>query len=378
MHQRAAGKLRRRLTASATIFGAALACVAAAPAAADAAPPLVGEWRFDENAGQTAFDGSSNGLDGRLGASADVDAADPARIAGLSGGALRFDGSSSVRLPDRRELDVQHLTAEAVLRAPASPGAHRYVMSRGAQGCYAGSYGLYTGADGGIAVYVFDGSRYVVSATARPSDIWDGSWHHVAGTFDGSTMRLYVDGRPVGTPTSAPLRIDYAGTSSGAYFGRFVGDCDLAFRGDVDLARLWSGALYAGQVAHQAASELGSGSGAPGTPLPGATPGTTLPGPSGSSAPSRSCVLRLSRTRVATARPTVVRVRVGSQGSPVRAARVTARRKGGARILAAARTNTRGRVRLVLDVKRAGRLRISAATPSPRCKAAFVDVRKAG
>ncbi len=202
------------------------------------------------------------------------------------------------------------------------------IGSRGAQGCYAGSYGLYTGADGGIAVYVFDGSRYVVSATARPSDIWDGSWHHVDGTFDGSMLRLYVDGRPVGAPTSAPLRIDYAGTSSGAYLGRFAGGCDLAFRGDVDLVRLWSGAFSAGQVAQQAADELGSGSGAPGMPLPGAAPGTTLPGPSGSSAPSRSCVLRLSRTRVATARPTVVRVRVGSQGSPVRAARVTGPAQG--------------------------------------------------
>ena len=89
---------------------------------------------------------------------------------------------------------VQSLTAEAVVRASGSPGQWRYVLSRGSQGCTAGAYGLYTGAAGGLALYVFDGTRYVVSATARPQDVWNGSWHHVAGSFDGRALRLR--GRP--------------------------------------------------------------------------------------------------------------------------------------------------------------------------------------
>jgi hypothetical protein len=110
------------------------------------------------------------------------------------------------------------------------------------QGCLAGSYGLYTAAAGGVALYVFDGARYVVSATARPADVWNGAWHHVAGTFDGRTLRLFVDGRPVGDPMEAPLRIAYVGVSTRASFGQYVGDCELTFRGDMDLVRLWSGA----------------------------------------------------------------------------------------------------------------------------------------
>ena len=39
---------------------------------------------------------------------------------------------------------------------------------------------------------------------AGPASVWDGKWHHVAGTFDGSTVRLYVDGVQVGTGTPAP------------------------------------------------------------------------------------------------------------------------------------------------------------------------------
>ena len=69
-------------------------------------------------------------------------------------------------------------------------------MSYGAQDCTASSYALYTGADGGIAFYIFDGSLYRISAAAAPADVWDGGWHHVAGVAsDNKTLRLFVDGQ---------------------------------------------------------------------------------------------------------------------------------------------------------------------------------------
>ena len=112
---------------------------------------VLGQWRFDENGGQTAVDDGPYGLDGRLGVTAEADAHDPDRLPGVSGGALRFDGSF-VRLPGATELEPPSLTVEAVVRADASPGRFRYVISHGAQGCLAGSYGLYTGEHGGIGV----------------------------------------------------------------------------------------------------------------------------------------------------------------------------------------------------------------------------------
>ena len=147
--------------------GGALAAAVAAPAAA-AAPGLVGQWRFDEPGGQVVADDGPQHLDGTLGMTGAPDAADPARIAGAAGGGLRFDGATFVRLPDSAALAVPTLTAEAVVRAGSSPGAYRYVVSRGGRSCVAGSYGLYSGAAGGVALYVFDGTRYVVSAT-RPA-----------------------------------------------------------------------------------------------------------------------------------------------------------------------------------------------------------------
>src|SRR3954454_11720325 len=152
---RGRGDGRRR--SGALLLGAvmgAAALTAGAPSAASAAA-IAGEWRFDEPAGQVVLDNGPHGLDGQLGTSAQADAYDPVRIQGASGRALQFNGESSVRLPDASELAPPTLTAEAVVRRAGSPGLWRYVLSRGGQGCFSGAYGLYTGAAGGIALYVF-------------------------------------------------------------------------------------------------------------------------------------------------------------------------------------------------------------------------------
>ena len=342
---------------------AVVAGVAPAPAAAD--PALVGEWRFDEPGGQTALDTGPHGLDGELGALPEVDAADPVRIQDGSGGALHFDGDSFVRLRDAPELALQTLTVEAVVRAPLSPGEYRYLVSRGSHECESGSYGLYTGAAGGIAMYVFDGSRYVVSAVALPADVWNGAWHRVAGTFDGRVLRLYVDDRPVGGLLEVPLRIDYASTTASAAIGRYVGDCreGLSFEGDIDLVRLWSDAAPGGD----------------GPPLPAALPPQILrstrstgAAPAASpGAPSRACKMALSRKRIAPGRRSTVKARVTLRGNPAQAVRVVAKRNG--KRITAARTNARGRARLKMRVRRPGRVRITAAT-QPSCAPAYIRV----
>ena len=54
-----------------------------------------------------------------------------------------------------------------------------------------GTWGIWMGA--GI------GGRYVeFGAQVEPKALRDGKWHHVAGTFDGSQITIYVDGKQVG------------------------------------------------------------------------------------------------------------------------------------------------------------------------------------
>jgi concanavalin A-like lectin/glucanase superfamily protein len=370
-----------RRTVALAACGSSLAVVLSAGAAQAAGAAMVAQWRFDESDGQTVFDDGPFGLAGRLGAADGPDAADPARIAGAAGGALRFDGSSFVRLPDAPQLALQSLSIEAFARAPQSPGHWRYIVSRGGQGCYSGAYGLYTGADGGVALYVFDGSRYVVSAAARSGDVWDGGWHHIAGTFDGRALRMYIDGRPVGEPMAARLRINYSTTSVHASIGQYAGDCDLAFRGDLDLVRLSSEALSADAIAAAARGDTPSGDPLPPAgsrnPLPAAAPGTALPGPpsgsSGTGAPAQGCRVQLSRTRIASGRRSVVRAQVVRPG-PHRVDVVANRTRRG-KTLAKARTGATGLARLVLRVARSGRLTISVKD-RPACSPAYLTVSR--
>ena len=111
---------RRRRTFSIALALAAL-CLTA-PAAGAAAPDAMGDWAFDEGAGQSVLDAGPHGLHGVLGESDAVADDDPARIAGLSGGALRFNGTSAVRLPDTGALSTPTVTAESVLRSESPPG----------------------------------------------------------------------------------------------------------------------------------------------------------------------------------------------------------------------------------------------------------------
>jgi hypothetical protein len=369
------------------VAGAVTAVLLVAGAqAAQADPATVGEWRFDEPGGQVALDSGPFGLDGRLGTGAGDDAADPQRIAGVTSGALRFDGGSYVQLPDAAELAPPTFSADAVVRATGSPGAYRYIVSRGGQGCFAGSYGLYTARAGGVAFYAFDGSGYVVSATARPSDVWDGAWHHVVGTFDGSSLRVYVDGRRVGDPSEGPTHIDWSSTSPSAAIGRYVGSCDLSFAGDIDLIRLWNGALSPSAVATAASEELRPGEpvdSTPGPPLTAAdpparvaatapeTPRTSTPG-----APPRACAVGLSRSRIVVRRRTTVRVKVTVRGRPQRAVKVVAYQAGARKAITRARTGREGRAKLVLRASRRGKVRISA-TVTPTCSPAYIKVVRA-
>jgi hypothetical protein len=356
-----------------TTLATAAAVLAAGAAPAAAGNTLAGQWRFDERDGQTVQDDGPLGLRGVLGATALPDAEDPARIPGAADGALRFAGSSYVHVADGRRLDLPAVTVEAVARAAGSPGPYRYLVSHGALRCFAGSYGLYTANDGGVAFYVYDGERYHVSASARVTDVWDGAWHRVTGTFDGAAVHAFVDGREVGTALATPAGtgIEYESLAPGTYFGSYVGSCRLPFGGDLDSVRIWSEARPPASVAGIGgkAGSAGTAPGpaaAPAPPLAGATAGRIIE----ARPPPSSCAVRASRRRIRTKRRSVVTVRV--VGVP-RRLRLSVRRVGTGKLVATRETDAAGSARLVLKVRRRGRLRIGVVGRSS-CTPAFIRV----
>jgi hypothetical protein len=224
--------------AAATLLSATLAILVPAAASADFLP--VGDWAFNEGHGTLAHDYSGHHNEGTLEGAAQW-------TRGRFQDGLSFDGSTAaVHVPDSASLEPANVTVSAWVDASASPGVYRYVVAKGANGCAAASYGLYTGPGGGIAFYVSreNGFAWTLSPTVEPAAIWNGQWHNVVGTFDGSTVRLYLDGRQVGsgTPDSTPIAYGLQ-TSNDLDIGAYPWCPSSDFAGAIDEVKLFNRAL---------------------------------------------------------------------------------------------------------------------------------------
>ena len=259
---------RNGLVARVAAIAAFAAILITAPSAGAAAFewPLQGYWPLLEGRGQTIYDISGRGNHGRLGTTTKPDASDAEWVKGLLGvgSALRLDGNDFIAMPDTASLRPQRVTIEAWVRAPKSPGTHKYVFAKGGDRCEASSFGLYTSVNGGMAFYVYDGKKWWRSPMVSTA-IWDGNWHHVAGTYDGTAVRLFVDGWQIGTGRAFDGTISYDLPTKVAYIGAYRGKCDLTFSGDVDEIRLWNAALPVDSIWTRITSMLHA---EPAAPLP--------------------------------------------------------------------------------------------------------------
>jgi hypothetical protein len=231
------------------VLVALVAALALAAPASASEWPLQGYWPFLESKGQKIYDISGRGNHGTFGRLPGADWRDPEWIRGLFGvgSALRLDGNDFVAIPETDTLKPKSVTLEAWARASRSPGQWRYIAVKGGDRCEAGSFGLYTSINGGMAFYVYDGKKWWRSPQVG-TEIWDGNWHHFAGTYDGKYVRLFVDGREIGTGRAFDGAIEYGLEHKELTIGAFRGACNLTFRGDVDELRVWSAALPVGAI----------------------------------------------------------------------------------------------------------------------------------
>ena len=200
---------------------------------------MVAWWTGDNTT--TDFLGTSNGLN-----------SSPVSFAtGKVGAAFSFDGLQYTYLQvprtDTLESMTMALSVEAWVHSTA-PGSFKYIFSKGASDQGA-SYALYTGLGGGLIFYISDGQNFFLSPEASAS-VWDGNWHHVVGTFDGSLVHLYVDGQEVGGGTPAPgVSISYGlSITNDVFIGTFNGDGAFSFPGQVDEVVVFSRALGLSEI----------------------------------------------------------------------------------------------------------------------------------
>jgi Concanavalin A-like lectin/glucanases superfamily len=261
-----AGILKRAAVVAAAVLAAP------APALAAGSAP-VGEWHLDEGRGSAVADSSANGNNGTAEGNIEW-------VAGHSGAALSFDGSSArIKVLDNAALEPSRsVSVSAWLKSAGTPGSYRYVLAKGATGCIAASYALYAGPTGGLEFYVSAnrGTAYARSPDAG-TRVWDGLWHLVVGTFDGSKVQLFVDGSEIGQGTPRAGSLEYTlPDSNDFYIGDYPG-CQLhSFKGTIDEVNVWSVALTPAQI--RDAFDRSGGSAGPG----GAGSGTSSSSQTGS------------------------------------------------------------------------------------------------
>jgi hypothetical protein len=184
---------------------------------------------FDEGSGREAHDQSDYDNDGEL-------INGPVwRPGGLSGQCLEFDGvDDHVRIAaDPVDFDCgNYLTAMAWLKTSV-PQVGPAVLCMDE---YSTSYKfrIYLVSGTAVSFDVRHPDNSIEWMTAQlPSTLFDGGWHHLAGTFnrwasDGQRLKLYCDGQLVASSPGQdkPLwrgnNYLYVGKFSGAYFRGFI------------------------------------------------------------------------------------------------------------------------------------------------------------
>ncbi len=109
---------------------------------------------------------------------------------GIAGMALSFDGVNDyVDLGNNAAFDItEQITLSAWVNTnDAGSGLHKPYVGKGDN-----AYALKHANSNTIEFFIYDGTWYV--AQVRVDDSFNGEWHHVAGTYDGSELKTYVDG----------------------------------------------------------------------------------------------------------------------------------------------------------------------------------------
>ncbi|HVK09974.1 MAG TPA: PKD domain-containing protein [Gemmataceae bacterium] len=207
----------------------------------------VAAYDFDAGTGPVLTDISGNGHDGSISGAAWT-------AAGRTGGALLFDGVDDwVTIADAAGLDLTTgMTLEAWVRPASAAGWDTILLKEGAGTSAGRAYALY-GNDPTVnrpAAFVNTGGADVSAAgTAR---LGVNSWAHLAATYDGITLRLYVNGvevrsKAVAGPlrqTAGPLRI-----GGNAVWGEF-------FSGLIDDVRVYDRPLTSAEINQDAATPV--------------------------------------------------------------------------------------------------------------------------
>jgi len=195
---------------------------------------LVAYWPLDDGSGTKARDASGNGHDGTLEGDAEW-------ILGKYGQALDFGaGDGYVVVPDDDELDLsQAVTYMGWFNLNEPIAGQRRLMSKNDSIFLLFDFGVADSLD----LLVKPNNNFAESTT--PFEV--GEWYHFAGTYDGDSLGMYINGELEGEAGGVP---EIATSDLELWIGADDWQPGITtFPGILDDIRIYSKALTPAQIA---------------------------------------------------------------------------------------------------------------------------------
>ena len=193
---------------------------------ADSAPGPVGFWNFEEGTGTTFFDSSGYGNNGGWIGTASY------RSPGKYGTAGNFTADDYISVPESNSLKpIRDITVTGWVKFKDVTGGNYRILSKAYQsGTWNSPYVHYELTHDNSAGYQYVGFR-VGTGYAGTNGLYNvvpNRWYYLTGTYDGSSVRMYIDGNLIksvgytGTidyTNSTPLEIGRMTQNSGKMNG---------------------------------------------------------------------------------------------------------------------------------------------------------------
>jgi hypothetical protein len=195
---------------------------------------LVAAYGFEEASGVTATDTSGRGNNGTLQGAGRT-------ASGRFGRALSFDGVNDwVTVPDAASLDSTRVTVEAWVYPTMLSGWRTAVLKEQAGGLVYGLYAHDNVPNPAMTIAMSGVDQSASGAASLPLN----TWTHLAATYDGTTIRLFVNGVQAATrAVSGSLAASTGALRIGgnAVWGEY-------FSGRIDEVRIYNRALSAAEI----------------------------------------------------------------------------------------------------------------------------------
>jgi hypothetical protein len=246
---------RVALTRGLATAGLALAAVlpTVVPTATAAVPTsVVLLYKFDSHQGTVVTDSSSSHLNGSLVGVATPDSAYVPSISGYGKSLALVAGQRQyVAVPESNALDVNQFTLSALVRYTGTQTAD--TLGRWEVLEKAGAYWMNIRTSGVVRAGGFFGAcaasaswKFLDSTVVVPTN----TWTHVAATYNGTRLRIYVNGAPAGSMlVSGTTCANDAPLAVGAKNDPAHGLLEAFWDGQLDEVRIYNKALTATQVA---------------------------------------------------------------------------------------------------------------------------------